>query len=139
MKKIIASIALASCALTAQAREWTVEEVVWGSVAGGLLVTDWHMTRKMSRLYTKSYVVPEGSASIHPAGSVIQIEGYHEQNAILGRKPSTGKINLYFLAVIPAIYFAADYFEEYRKELLQAVTVVQGLAISNNLSLGLKL
>jgi hypothetical protein len=118
MKKIL-SIILLSLSLNtyADSREWTEEEKRWGATAGALLLADWSTTRNMTRRYN---------------------EDYYEQNPLLGRRPSAGAVNLYFLAVTPAVFLAADYFSDYRKEILQATSLIELIVVGNNLRIGLK-
>lgn len=101
----------------ADSRAWTEEEKRWGATAGALLVADWSTTRNMTYRYN---------------------EDYYEQNPLLGRRPSAGAVNLYFLAVTPAVFLAADYFSDYRKEILQATSLIELVMVGNNLRIGLK-
>ena len=103
---------------TAEAREWTDEEKIWGTVAGTMLLGDWTTTRYGSRHWH---------------------EGYYEKNLILGKQPHTDRVDLYFLMVIPAAYLAADYFSDYRKMILITLSATELVMIGNNLSIGLKL
>jgi hypothetical protein len=100
----------------AETREWATEEKLWGATAGALLAADWATTRNMTHRYN---------------------EGYYERNPLLGSHPTANRVNLYFLTVAPAIFFAADYFGDYRKEILQAVSAVELIVVGNNLRLGL--
>ena len=118
MKKILGVILLALSLNThADSREWTTEEKQWGATAGVLLAVDWATTRNMTHRYD---------------------EGYYERNPLLGQKPSTDTVNLYFLAVTPAVFLAADYFSDYRKEILQATSLIELIMVGNNLRIGLK-
>ena len=117
MKTIIFSILLLlSLGAHAETREWTTEEKAWGAVAGTLLLADWSTTQNMSRRYN---------------------EGYYERNPLLGRHPSSNTINLYFLIATPLIFLAADQVPEYRKTILQSVSVLELIAVGNNLRIGL--
>ena len=118
MKKILCVILLTLSLNThADSREWTKEEKLWGATAGALLVADWSTTRNMTYRYH---------------------EDYYEQNPLLGRRPNAGAVNLYFLAVTPAVFLAADYFSDYRKEILQATSLIELIMVGNNLRIGLK-
>jgi hypothetical protein len=118
MKNILITVALlVSLNTYADSRAWTEEEKRWGATAGALLVADWATTRNMTYRYN---------------------EGYYEQNPLLGRRPSTDAVNLYFLAVTPAVFLAADYFSDYRKEILQATSLIELIMVGNNLRIGLK-
>ena len=103
---------------TVEARAWTDEEKIWGTVAGSMMLGDWTTTRYGSRHWH---------------------EGYYEKNVILGKQPHTDKVDLYFLVAIPAAYLAADYFSDYRKIILMSLSATELVMIGNNLSIGLKL
>ena len=100
----------------AQAKEWTSEEKLWGATAGVLLLGDWATTRNMTHRYN---------------------EGYYERNPLLGKHPTANTVNLYFLTVTPLVFLAADYFGDYRKEILQATSVLELIMVGNNLRIGL--
>jgi hypothetical protein len=40
--------------------------------------------------------------------------------------------------VTPAVFLAADYFSDYRKEILQATSLIELIMVGNNLRIGLK-
>jgi hypothetical protein len=118
MRKIVGIMLLAlSLNAYADSREWTTEEKLWGATAGVLLAADWATTRNMTHRYN---------------------EGYYERNPLLSRHPSTNTVNLYFLAVTPMVFLAADYFGDYRKEILQATSLIELIMVGNNLRIGLK-
>lgn len=114
---LIIMLLLMSFTTQAQSREWTQDEKLWGATAGALLAADWATTRNMTHRYN---------------------EGYYERNPLLSRQPSTNAVNLYFLAVTPAVFLAADYFGDYRKEILQATSLIELIMVGNNLRIGLK-
>lgn len=117
MKKILSTLLLMiSLNAQAQSREWTPEEKIWGATAGVLLASDWATTRNMTHRYN---------------------EDYYERNPLLGTCPTANRVNLYFLTVTPAIFLAADYFGNYRKEILQATSVLELIMVGNNLRIGL--
>jgi len=118
MKKIVGTILLVLSLNThADSREWTTEEKLWGATTGVLLAADWATTRNMTHRYN---------------------EGYYERNPLLPRHPSTTTVDLYFLAITPMVFLAADYFSDYRKEILQATSLIELIAVGNNLRIGLK-
>jgi hypothetical protein len=41
--------------------------------------------------------------------------------------------------VTPAVFLAADYFSHYRKEILQATSLIELIMVNNNLRIGLKI
>jgi len=118
MKLFIGTILiLVSLAAPAESREWTTEEKVWGATTGALLLGDWATTHNMTHRYN---------------------ENYHETNPLLGRHPTANRVNLYFLTVAPIVFLAADHFGDYRKEILQATSVIELIMVGNNLRLGLR-
>jgi len=120
MKKILAIVLLLiSLNIQAQSREWTNEEKLWGVTAGTLLLADWATTYNMTHRYHEGY--------------------YEKYNFLLGPTPSAGMVNLYFLTVTPAVFLAADYFGNYRKEILQATSLIEIIMVGNNLRIGLKI
>jgi hypothetical protein len=120
MKKILGiAMLLLSLNTYADSREWTNEEKLWGAAAGILLLADWSTTHNMTQRYNEGY--------------------YEKYNLLLSPTPSAGAVNLYFLTVTPAVFLAADYFGNYRKEILQATSLIELIMIGNNLRIGLKI
>jgi len=118
MKKLLGIILLVMSINTyADSREWTSDEKFWGATTGALLLADWSTTRNMTHRYN---------------------ENYYERNPLLPQRPNINSVNLYFLAVTPAVFLAADYFSDYRKEILQATSLLELIIVGNNLRLGLK-
>ena len=107
---------LLSLHVHAGSQEWTTEEQLWGAATGVLLLGDWATTNNMTHRYN---------------------ENYHEYNPLLGKHPTANTVNLYFLAVTPLVFLAADQFPTYRKEILQATSAVELIMIGNNLRIGL--
>jgi hypothetical protein len=65
---------------------------------------------------------------------------YYEQNAILGRHPSIGKVNVYFASTALAHYLIADRLSpEWRKGFQYISIGISGGAVLNNISLGIRL
>ena len=107
---------LLSSPVYAESREWTSEEKLWGTATGVLLLSDWSTSQNMSHRYN---------------------ENYYEKNPLLGQHPTANAINLHFLIATPLIFLAADQIPEYRKEILQAVSLIELVTVGNNLRLGL--
>jgi len=83
-----------------------------------LLVTDWAQTRYISRNTDK----------------------FHERNLILGRYPSTTKVDTYFLTVILAYNVIEPMLsDKYSKYLTRTLEVIQIESVANNLSLNIKI
>jgi hypothetical protein len=119
IKKILATtLLLISTATLADNRAWTTEEKAWLGTAVAFTVTDWATTRDLSRRYN---------------------EGYHENNPILGKHPSTGRVDLYFVTAGLIGYTVADNLDQSRTTFLQMWTGVSIFYTNRNLNLGLKM
>jgi hypothetical protein len=117
MKVLLGTVLLLlSLVAHAESHAWTAEEKLWGVATGALLLGDWATTHNMTHRYN---------------------ENYHENNPLLGQRPAANTVNLYFLAVTPVVFLAADYFGDYRKEILQATSAIELIMIGNNLRIGL--
>jgi hypothetical protein len=117
MKILFAVIfVLLSSVVHAESQEWTTDEKLWGATAGVLLLGDWATTNNMTHRYN---------------------ENYHENNPLLGKHPTSNTVNLYFLLAAPTVYLLSDQVPEYRKEILQAVSMVELIMVGNNLRIGL--
>ena len=63
----------------------------------------------------------------------------HETNPLLGRYPSTDKVDLFEFTFLIANYYIADSLtEKQRNWYLGAVTTVHGFAAANNYAIGLR-
>ena len=113
---IFTCLLLLSTAVQAE-RDWTTEEKVWGAATTTLLLMDYGTTRNIAHRPTE----------------------YREMNPLLGQHPSIAQVNLHFLVAIPAVLLTANYFPEYRREILMVVSAVELVAVSNNLRIGLRL
>lgn len=94
------------------------QEALPYKIAGNLLLlADWHQTRYIAG---------------HP-------EQFYERNPILGKHPSKGKVDTYFVAAL-AIVNVADYVidEKYRKNMWIGITLVEGTVVANNMAIGVK-
>ena len=111
-------LALFSTTTLADNRAWTGEEKAWLGTAAAVTVADWATTRDLSRRYN---------------------EGYYENNPILGKHPSTGRVDLYFVSAGLLGYAIADNLDENRKLFLQAWTAVEIFYTNRNLGIGLKM
>ena len=99
--------------------DWTQEHKNWFVAANIATVGDWATTRNMTRRYS---------------------EGYWERNPLLGRQPSTQRVDLYFASWMITNYFIADSFQGKNRTIyLQIVTGVESAMVINNLGIGLRL
>jgi hypothetical protein len=119
IKKALATVlVLFSTATLADNRAWTGEEKAWLGTAAAFTVTDWATTRDLTRRYN---------------------EGYYETNPILGKHPSTDRVDLHFISFGLAGYFLADYLDEWRLPWLRIWTTTGIYYTNRNLNLGLKI
>ena len=119
IKKILAAaLVLFSTTILADNRAWTGEEKAWLGTAATFTVADWATTRDLTRRYN---------------------EGYYENNPILGKHPSTGRVDLYFVTAGLLGYAIADNLDQNRKLFLQGWTAVEIFYVNRNLNLGLKM
>jgi hypothetical protein len=117
-KLLAATLVLFSATSMADNRAWTGEEKAWLGTAAAATVADWATTRDLSRRYS---------------------EGYYENNPILGKNPSTGRVDLYFVTAGLLGYVVADNLDQNRKLFLQGWTAVEILYTNRNLNIGLKM
>jgi hypothetical protein len=119
IKKVLATVLVCfSTSTLADNRAWTGEEKAWLGTAAAATVSDWATTRDLSRRYR---------------------EGYYENNPILGKHPSTSRVDLYFVSAGLLGYVIADNLDQNRKLFLQGWTAVEILYTNRNLNLGLKI
>jgi hypothetical protein len=117
-KVLVAALVCFSTMTWADNRAWTGEEKAWLGTAAAFTVADWATTRNLSRRYN---------------------EGYYENNPILGKHPSTGRVDLYFISAGLIGYTIADNLDQNRKMFLQAWTAVGIFYTNRNLGIGLKM
>mgnify|MGYP003351641467 CR=1 FL=1 len=119
IKKVLATVLICFSTLTwADNRVWTTEEKTWLGTASATTVADWATTRNLTRRYG---------------------EGYHENNPILGKHPSTAQVDLYFITSGLLGYAIADNLDRHRTTFLQAWTAVGIFYTNRNLNIGLKM
>jgi len=99
--------------------DWTQEQRNWLIASNVAMLGDWATTRNMTRRYS---------------------EGYWERNPILGRHPTTQRVDLHFASWMIANYFIADYFQGDNRTLyLKVITGIESTMTIKNLSIGLRL
>lgn len=118
MVKIILLLLLLIPSSQMQARSWTEEEQAWAVAALAFTVGDWATTRNMTGRYS---------------------QGYYEQNAILGKYPSRGRVDGYFAITIPLVFLILDSLDDYRKPALIGITALEAAMVGHNLHIGLRL
>jgi hypothetical protein len=117
-KILVTTLVLFSTTVLADNRVWTGEEKAWLGTAAAATVADWATTRDLTRRYN---------------------EGYYENNPVLGKNPSTGRVDLYFVSAGLLGYVVADNLDQNRKLFLQGWTAVEILYTNRNLNIGLKM
>ena len=95
---------------------WTQEQKNWYIASNVMLALDWGTTRDISKN-----------------------REYTEVNPLLGKYPSTSRVNNYFLGYFIANYLiASNLSSENRTNYLKIVTTLEFMAVGNNLALGLR-
>jgi len=115
--KVIFCIIMCFFGLTARGATdpWTEDQRLWAVAAVSSNIGDWATTRWASRHWND------------------QASNTVETNRFLGNYPSTRQVDNYFLVMIPLELFLVDQMpSEYRKTILQIITVVEIGAIANN-------
>lgn len=118
INKIFLSLILCLFLSPAQSREWTAEERAWGITAAVVTMADWATTRDLTRRYN---------------------EGYYERNPLLGRQPSTARVDAHFAVGGLITYLIADNLDQYRKPFLMGYTAFELIVVNNNLNIGLRM
>ena len=119
MKNIILSIILLfSSSAFAQWDTWADDEQRMFVASNIAIVADWATTRNMTSRWN---------------------EGYYEKNVILGPYPSRDRVDLYFIGLLAANYYVADYFGKYKIYYFVYRTATHGAAAINNHNIGLRL
>lgn len=118
MKKFLLAVVFLFWSLNSQSREWTNDEKLWATASTAVIVADWATTRDLTRRYNQDY---------------------YEHNPLLGKYPSTGRVDAYFALAVPINLLIADQLDDYRKHWLIGVTAVEAVLVGHNLHIGLKL
>lgn len=120
--KHLTKLLLLGCLLnpfTAQASEWTKDQVALAVAGTVLTVTDWGQTLSMER-----------DGYVH----------HQEINPILGKTPSRQSINLYFPIALGLSYLVADSLPSpYRSIFLYTYVAVEATTVGRNYKLGLRM
>ena len=117
--KALLFVLLMLCSFTTMASEWTKEQKVWYATGAFFIITDWGTTRDISKRLN---------------------EGFHEKNPLLGKYPTTDRVDEHFILSLMAHYIVADYLSGNTRTLfLQTVTVMQYNVTMRNIGLGLRI
>lgn len=104
--------------VTLRAAEWSTRDQVLFSASSALLVADWAQTRHTAR---------------NP-------HLFYEKNPILGRHPSLGRVNAYFVTALVANYFLTDALSPKWRTAYQAGLIgLEVYVIGNNKRIGVKM
>ena len=96
--------------------EWDPASKYLAGSALAATLADWSQTRYIAK---------------HP-------DQFYETNRVLGKHPTTGKVDAYFAGSIALSYFIADQLpSNYRKIFLGGITVVEISFVNHNKSLGI--
>ena len=119
MKNVLLSIILLfSSQAHAQWDTWTQDEQRMFIASNIAITADWITTRNMTSRWG---------------------EGYYEKNNILGPYPSRDRVDLYFIGLLAANYYVADYFGKYKIYYFAYRTTEHGYAAISNHNIGLRL
>jgi hypothetical protein len=109
-------IALASFTSSAEAfSEWEPEDKKLLIATEVLLLADWAQTRQTAKNPDK----------------------YQENNVVLGKHPSVGRVNTYFAASMLGTYLIAKHYPEHRTVFLGGLLVLEGITVYSNKMIGL--
>ncbi len=117
MKKLILALLLVSSSVFAQPREWTTEEKTWAAAWLAVRAADWAQTREIAR---------------NP-------DRYWEVNPLIGRHPTLGQVNRFFVVSTALGLAAGHYLPEYRKSMYQFWFAIEGAAVLHNLRVGVNI
>ena len=117
---LLVCITLAGCSTHASNwKEWDTEKRTVFVASNIAIAADWGSTLNLTERYD---------------------ENYHERNPILGRHPSRGDVNKYFVARTMLNYQMARYLPDpWDKWSLSFTTIVHSKAASDNIGLGLEI
>lgn len=110
---LLALVLVFSVPVAHSEESWSEQDRTLAYASGALLLADWHTTRRLA----------EGNWCNHNC---------FETNPVLGRYPSTSAVDRHF-ALAPLIFIAADQFPEYRHGILVITTLVESVAVANNI------
>jgi hypothetical protein len=120
VKAISAILVLFS--FSAQAEPWAETQQGLAATYLTMHAADWAQTRNLAR---------SDSGGRHG-------KGYEEKNPILGRKPSSGKTDAYFILTPLVGYFVLDALPQYRTGILAVANVLEVGVVAHNFTIGVK-
>ena len=116
--------------LIPSAREWTTVDRALMATSTMLLIMDWGQTRYIAK---SPGPLPDGTLGYRPPV-------LYETNPLLGKRPSVGKVDLYFTAALAGNFYVADSLNsDERKLWLGAVSLIEYAIVRHNRQLGIKI
>ena len=117
--KYLLALLLTVASITAQAdnRPWTDSEKKLFVAHTALVAADWGQTRSIAK---------------HP-------DIYEEANPLLGKHPSTGKVDAFFIIVLAGSYLWFDALDTNREKYMIYATVLRGVVVGHNYQLGVRI
>lgn len=117
MAILLCSILLSGCASTF-AEKWSTGDTIREVTYGTLHVVDWGQTRYIAK---------------HP-------DKYEERNPLIGRHPSTGRVDIYMGSTLLLHPVISGYLKPEYRRWWQYITIgIEGGAVVNNASIGVKI
>jgi hypothetical protein len=119
MKYILGILLSICCTISyAQNRPWTDTENKLFIAHTALVIADWSQTR---------YIAKNPNS------------GYVEVNPLFGKHPHKDKVDILFLASLIGTYYAFDYADSNRENMLITATIVRGAVVGHNLNIGVRI
>lgn len=110
------------------------QEGTENTIALTLILTDWAQTRAMARQPAYDWEPLENSP-----GYYTWREQWRENNPLLGRHPSEGKVNTYFaLSVLTYLVVQDALPEKYASLYRKGIILLEVTCVSQNLSIGVR-
>lgn len=118
---MVASTLLASFGAHASDRDWKPHQLAMGAAAVAMHLADWGQTRHIA----------VSNGRFHEDAPVTQ--------AVIGRQPGTGEVDLYMAATGALFLAAAHFLPDYRTAILAGFTVSKIGLVVNNHTIGLRI
>lgn len=119
--------------------DWTKTDYALQSVYTVLHVIDWGQTRYMSQHYQTSKIKYNNNACYYGKCSYTENTEYYEINPILGAKPHTSTVDLYFITTLIGHTVISYILPSSYRKVWQGVTIgLEGSVVGYNISAGIK-